>query len=75
MEPYNISNYRLAKTIGMSETAVGQIVNGKRAITVRTAFLLSRAFGTTPEFWLNLQRDYDLLSFDASSIGETKSLI
>ncbi|MEF2737225.1 MAG: addiction module antidote protein, HigA family, partial [Bifidobacterium choerinum] len=43
-------------------------MNGKRAITVRTAFMLSRAFGTSPEFWLNLQRDYDVLRFDAHSV-------
>ncbi len=57
MEPYGISNYRLAKALGISETAVGQIVNGKRAITVRTAFMLSRAFGTSPEFWLRCGAD------------------
>lgn len=51
-----------------SKTAVGQIVNGKRTITVRTAFMLSRAFGTSPEFWLNLQRDYDVLRFDTHGV-------
>ena len=58
-----------------SETAVGQIVNGKRAITVRTAFMLSRAFGTSPEFWLNLQRDYDVLRFDAHSVQYVPNLV
>lgn len=75
MEPYGISNYRLAKALGISETAVGQIVNGKRAITVRTAFMLPRAFGTSPEFWLNLQRDYDVLRFDAHSVQHVPNLV
>lgn len=75
MEPYGISNYRLAKALGISETAVGQIVNGKRAITVRTAFMLSRTFGTSPEFWLNLQRDYDVLRFDAHSVQYVPNLV
>lgn len=50
-------------------------MNGKRAITVRTAFMLSQAFGTSPEFWLNLQRDYDVLRFDAHSVQYVPNLV
>lgn len=75
MEPYGISAYRLAKATGLSETAVGEIIRGKRAITVRSAYLLAEALRTTPQFWLNLQADYDLLSFDAGQLSEVEPLI
>lgn len=75
MEPYGITAYRLAKATGLSETAIGQIVKGKRAITVRSAYLFAQAFRTTPQFWLNLQADYDLLSFDATKVAKVEPLI
>lgn len=74
MEPYGVSNYRLAKATGLTPTAVGQIVRGERAITVKTAYLLAKAFGTSAEFWLNLQHDYELLSFDSSSLKDVPDL-
>ena len=75
LEPLGISNYRLAKTIGVGETAIGEIVRGKRTISTAMAYRLAAALGTTPEFWMNLQRDYDLLSFDTSTIGDINPLI
>jgi addiction module HigA family antidote len=55
-----ITPYRLAKETGLEETAISQILNGKRRITARTALRLGAFFGTSPEFWLNLQTAYDL---------------
>ena len=55
-----ITPYRLAKEVGMEETAISQILRGKRRITARTALSLGGFFGTSPEFWLNLQSAYDL---------------
>jgi addiction module HigA family antidote len=55
-----ITAYRLAKETRLEETAVSQILNGKRRITARTALRLGAFFGTSPEFWLNLQTAYDL---------------
>lgn len=75
MEPLGITNYRLAKTIGVSETAIGQIVRGARSITPAMAFRLSKAFGTTPDFWANLQTDYDLLTFDPAQLGDIHPLV
>lgn len=60
LEPLNLTQYRLAKDTGLTHTTVTQIVQGKRAITVETALRLSRYFGNSPEFWLNLQRNHDL---------------
>jgi addiction module HigA family antidote len=55
-----ITAYRLAKELGIPESAIGQILAGKRSVTPGTALRLSRFFGTTPELWLNLQAAYDL---------------
>lgn len=74
LEPLGVSRYRLAKTIGVSETAIGEIVNGKRRITTTMAWRLAKAFGTTPDFWAGLQSDYDLLTFDPSSLGDIRPL-
>lgn len=58
--PMNVSAYRLAKEINVPETRISQIVRGKRAVTADTAIRFSKFFGTTAEFWLNLQNLYDL---------------
>jgi antitoxin HigA-1 len=60
LKPLGITKYRLAKGIGVSATRIGEIIAKKRPITTETALLLSRAFGTTAEFWINLQTQYDL---------------
>ena len=59
LEPLGISRYKLAKAIGVTPMRISEICAGKRAVTVDTALRLSRAFGTTPGFWLSLQADYD----------------
>jgi antitoxin HigA-1 len=60
LEPLGISQYRLAKTIGVQPIRIGEICAGRRGITADTALRLSRALGTTPGFWLGLQADYDI---------------
>ena len=55
-----ISQYRLAKEISVSPRRINEIVHGKGAITPDTALRLSRYFGTSERFWLNLQTRYDL---------------
>ncbi|MDK9723086.1 MAG: HigA family addiction module antitoxin [Rhodospirillales bacterium] len=60
MAPLNISAYRLAKDIGVPVSRIQAIMAEKRSISGDTALRLARYFTTTPEFWLNLQRDYDL---------------
>lgn len=60
LEELSISQYRLAKAIGTPPIRVNEIVHGRRGITADTALRIGRALGTTPEFWLNLQRMYDL---------------
>ena len=58
--PMEISQYRLAKDISVSQRRIGEIVHGKRAITADTALRFGRYFGMEAQFWLNLQSRYDL---------------
>jgi addiction module HigA family antidote len=60
LRPLQVSQYRLAKDISVPPRRVNEIVHGKRAISADTALRLSRYFGTTDRFWLNLQTRYDL---------------
>ena len=60
LKPMAISQYRLAKDINVPPRRINEIVHGKRAITADTALRLSRFFGTSERFWLNLQIRYDL---------------
>jgi antitoxin HigA-1 len=60
LKPLQITPYALAKAIGVDPPRVYEIVRGRRAITADTALRLARYFGTSPEFWLNLQSHYDL---------------
>ncbi len=55
-----LSQYRLAKDISVPPRRINEIVHGKRSITADTALRLSRYFGTSERFWLNLQTGYDL---------------
>ncbi len=58
--PFGVSQYRLAKDIHVPARRINEIVHGTRAVTVDTALRLARYFGTSPQFWLNLQTHYDL---------------
>jgi addiction module HigA family antidote len=60
LRPLRVSQYRLAKDISVPPRRVNEIVHGKRAISADTALRLSRYFGTSDRFWLNLQTRYDL---------------
>ena len=58
--PMGVTQYRLAKAIGVDARRIHAIVHGERAITAETALLLSRYFGNSAEFWMGLQNQYDL---------------
>ena len=58
--PLGQTQVALAAHLGVPIQRINELVRGKRGITPETAWLLSQAFGTTPEFWLNLQAAYDL---------------
>ncbi|MHB8252980.1 MAG: HigA family addiction module antitoxin [Acidiferrobacter sp.] len=60
LKPMGITQYRLAKEIGVLQCRIGEIVAGRRAVTPDTGLRLSRFFGTSDSFWVGLQTDYDL---------------
>jgi len=60
LKPMSLSQYRLAKDIGVPARRINEIVHGLRAITPDTALRLSRYFGLSERFWMNLQTRYDL---------------
>ena len=60
LRPHGMTQIELAERIRVSYPRVNEIINGKRGITPDTALRLSKLFGTTAEFWLNGQRNWDL---------------
>jgi addiction module HigA family antidote len=60
LEPMGITQYRLAKDISVVPRRINEIIHGKRSITADTALRLSRYFGTSEKFWMNLQTRYDM---------------
>jgi len=59
LKPMGITQYRLAKEIGVPQQRIGEIIAGKRGVTADTGLRLSRFFGTSDGFWVGLQTDYD----------------
>ena len=60
IEPMGLSRYRVAKALGVQQRRIDEICTGKRGITADTAVRLGLAFGVEPQFWLNLQAQYDI---------------
>jgi addiction module HigA family antidote len=60
LEPLGLTVVAVAKTLQVSRKTLSKIINGRGAITPEMALRLAQAFQTTPELWLNLQRNYDL---------------
>jgi addiction module HigA family antidote len=60
LKPLDVSQYQLAKELGVPARRINEIVHGQRRITADTALRLARYFGTSERFWINLQARYDL---------------
>jgi len=60
MEDWGLTQYRLAKDLGVQQTRIMEIIKGRRAISADTSLRLARFFDTSAEYWLNLQTNYDL---------------
>jgi addiction module HigA family antidote len=60
LEPLGITQTELAKHLGWPFPRLNEIINGRRGVSADSALSLGEAFGTGPELWLNLQRDWDL---------------
>ena len=76
LDELSISQYRLAKAIDVPPRRINEIVHGRRSITADTALRIGQALGMTPEFWLNLQKLYDLdLARSSIDIENIESLV
>jgi addiction module HigA family antidote len=72
LAPLGVTQYRLAKDIGISSRRINEIAQGKRAITPDTALRLGKYFGVSAQFWLNLQARFDLQTAERSADFLTK---
>ena len=61
LRPMGISQVAMARHVGVPVQRINEIISGKRGVTPETAWLLARALGTSPEFWINLQAAHDLV--------------
>ena len=74
IEPLGLTQNRVALAIGVPPRRINEIVHGKRRITADTALRLGRYFGTSAQFWINLQSRYDLEAELASIEGELAAI-
>jgi antitoxin HigA-1 len=74
LKPMYISAYRLAKETKLDQTRISEIIKGKRSITVDTALRFAKYFGNSPEFWINIQRHYDIENKKREISGILKSI-
>jgi len=75
LDPLEITAYRLSKGINIPQTRISLIIKGQRRITADTALRLSKYFGTSPQFWLGLQNDYDLEEEKSEKLNEFNSIL
>jgi antitoxin HigA-1 len=65
MEPLGLTPYRVAKDLGVSQTAIGEILSGQRAVSPEMALRLEAYTGASAQFWINLQSSFDLAKVKA----------
>jgi addiction module HigA family antidote len=75
MKPLGISNNGLALELHVPVTRISQIVNERRGITADTALRLAQHFGTSADFWMNIQKDYELLLTKRKSLKSIESQV
>jgi len=74
LKPLGISQNRLARAMDVPPRRINEIVHGKRAVTADTALRLARALGTTEQFWMGLQADYDLEEARKAARGDLEKV-
>lgn len=74
LKALDISQNKLARTMGVPPRRINEIVHGKRAVTADTAIRLARALGTSEQFWMGLQADYDLEEARKSARSELNKI-
>jgi len=75
IEGLGITQHKVAVSIGVPPRRINEIVHGKRAITADTALRLARYFGTSAQFWLNLQTHYDLDRAEDRAAGQIAAIV
>jgi addiction module HigA family antidote len=75
IEPMGLTRYRVAKAIGVQQRRIDEICAGERGITADTAVRLGLAFGIEPQFWLNLQAQYDIEVIQREEGGRLASVV
>lgn len=75
LDELGLSAGKLAKHIHVPRTRIERLIKEETPVTIDTAARLAKAFGTTPEFWMNLQVNYDLLTGEPDDIAEITPLI
>lgn len=75
LDELGLSAYQLSKDIGVAESLISQIVNGKRSISPDMAMRLSKYFGNSPEFWINYQRAYDIRELKRAKKAEYSNIV
>jgi addiction module HigA family antidote len=60
LKPMRITAYRLSKETNIDQTRIGEIIKGRRSISVNTALRFAKFFGNSPEFWINIQNHFDI---------------
>jgi len=74
LKPLDISQNKLARAMGVPPRRINEIVHGKRAVSADTAIRLARALGTSEQFWMGLQADYDLEEARNAAQNELKKV-
>jgi addiction module HigA family antidote len=74
LEPLNLTGYRLAKEINVSTSTILDLIHNKRKVTVEMALRLSKYFGNSSKFWLNLQNELDLREMRIRMAGELERI-
>ncbi len=72
--PMHISAYKLAKETFIDQTRISEIIRGKRSISIDTALRFSKFFGTSPEFWINIQNQFDMENKEAELAPELERI-
>ena len=72
--PLDMTSYALAKSLGVPRTRIERLAREETPVTPDTALRLARYFGTSPEFWMNLQTSYDLSREEAERAAEIKAI-
>ena len=75
LDELTLSQYRLAKDIGVRAMRVSYVVNGKRPVTAEFALRLGRYFGQNPRYWLNLQSRYDMDTAEDTLSGQVEKQV